>query len=106
MLAKGINSVSLRRFASAAAAVKKDTFQAKDIETHLTSRKKEKPSIEGQFGFGNVYTDHMLSIDWNDQKGWGNPQIIPHGPISIATSATSLHYGISCYEAISVVKNK
>lgn len=48
----------------------------------------------------------MLTIDWSREGGWEAPKIIPHGPISIHTSATALHYGISCYEGISVVKNK
>lgn len=67
---------------------------------------KIKPLKPAQFGFGKQFTDHMLSIDWTKEGGWEAPQIIPHGPIKIETSATSLHYGISCYEGISVVKNK
>ena len=47
----------------------------------------------------------MLDIDWDKQNGWHAPKIIPHGPIKIETSATSLHYGISCFEGLSVVKN-
>ena len=47
----------------------------------------------------------MLSVDWDKQNGWHAPQIIPHGPISLETSATSLHYGISCFEGLSIVKN-
>jgi len=60
---------------------------------------------EGQFAFGKVFTDHMLTIDWSKEHGWEAPQIVPHGPLTLETSATALHYGISCHEGISVVKN-
>ena len=47
----------------------------------------------------------MLSIDWTKDAGWHAPQIIPYGPITMETSATALHYGISVHEGISVVEN-
>ena len=47
----------------------------------------------------------MLSIDWTMAGGWQKPEIIPYGPIRLETSATVLHYGLSCHEGISVVKN-
>lgn len=27
--------------------------------------------------FGHTFTDHMLTIPWNEQKGWGTPEIKP-----------------------------
>ena len=56
--------------------------------------------------FGKLFTDHMLSIDWDYKNGWHNPVIKPYGPIELAVTATSLHYGISAYESISVCKNQ
>jgi len=47
----------------------------------------------------------MLSIDWQKQSGWQKPKIVPYGPFEIATSATSLHYGISSHDGISVLQN-
>jgi branched-chain amino acid aminotransferase len=38
--------------------------------------------------------------------GWGKPRITPYEPIKIDTTATSLHYGISAFEGMSIVKNK
>ena len=53
--------------------------------------------------FGRLFTDHMLSIDWTKDGGWERPQIVPYGPIELATSATVMHYGISVHDGISVV---
>jgi hypothetical protein len=27
--------------------------------------------------FGHTFTDHMLTIPWNEKKGWGTPEIKP-----------------------------
>ena len=48
----------------------------------------------------------MFQVDWNFNDGWGKPRITPYEPIKIDTTATSLHYGISAFEGISIVKNK
>lgn len=66
---------------------------------------KEIPDDPKYFKFGQLFADHMLSIDWTKQGGWEKPKIIPYGPIKIETSATVLHYGISAHEAITVCEN-
>ena len=47
----------------------------------------------------------MFQVDWDINNGWGAPRITPHEPIRIDPTATSLHYGISAFEGISIVKN-
>jgi len=48
----------------------------------------------------------MLTVDWTKDGGWEKPSIVPHGPISVATSATSLHYGLATNDSFSILKNK
>jgi branched-chain amino acid aminotransferase len=59
-----------------------------------------------EYVFGKHFTDHMLTIDYDKANGWGRPQIMPYGSLSIPVSATSLHYGISCFEGLNIVKNR
>jgi len=33
--------------------------------------------------FGQFHTDHMVSIDYVDGKGWHNARVIPYGPIEL-----------------------
>jgi branched-chain amino acid aminotransferase len=47
----------------------------------------------------------MFQVDWDFNEGWGKPRIVPYEPLRIDPTATSLHYGISAYEGLSVVKN-
>jgi hypothetical protein len=53
--------------------------------------------------FGRSFTDHMLEIDWNVQKGWRKPRIVPYGNLSISPASTGLHYGIQVRFSISFV---
>ena len=47
----------------------------------------------------------MIQIDYTAEKGWAAPKIVPYGSFPVAITASSLHYGISAYEGITVVKN-
>lgn len=67
---------------------------------------KGKPTQRKEYAFGQTFTDHMLQIDWSREDGWEKPQIVPYGPMSIPISATVLHYGVSCYEGLNIVKNR
>jgi branched-chain amino acid aminotransferase len=49
--------------------------------------------------FGEVFTDHMLIIDYKNGK-WQEPQIVPYGEMSIFPSLCTLHYGQAIFEGI------
>jgi len=48
----------------------------------------------------------MLEIDWDLTNGWHNPRIVPYGNLSISPAATTLHYGIECFEGMKAYKDK
>jgi len=52
-----------------------------------------------KLGFGEVFSDHMLSIEYKNRK-WASPQIIPYGKIEIFPSMCSLHYGQIVFEGL------
>ena len=72
------------------------------IESEVKLNKPENPSA---YSFGKLFTDHMFQVDWDFTTGWGKPRIDPYEPLKIDTTATSLHYGISAYEGISILRN-
>lgn len=81
-------------------------FSAKDLVVQRTPVKKVKPKRAEDYVFGRTFTDHMLMVDWSKADGWQKPQIVPYGPFKLATSVSSLHYGISCNEGLNIVNNK
>ncbi|GMK59656.1 hypothetical protein CspeluHIS016_0802620 [Cutaneotrichosporon spelunceum] len=48
--------------------------------------------------FGHTFTDHMLTIPWNENKGWGTPEIKPYQPLCLDPSATVFHYAFTLFE--------
>lgn len=50
--------------------------------------------------FGQVFTDHMVAIQWNEEKGWHNAEVLPYGPITMAPASTVFHYGQAIFEGL------
>jgi branched-chain amino acid aminotransferase len=50
-------------------------------------------------GFGEVFSDHMLSMEYKDGE-WGSPQIIPYGTMDVFPAMCSLHYGQIVFEGL------
>ena len=56
-------------------------------------------------GFGEVFSDHMLSMEYRNGR-WELPQIIPFGKIEIYPSLCSLHYGQVVFEGLKAFRTK
>ncbi len=66
---------------------------------------KQKPD-DDKLGFGSIFTDHMLNMDYNPDKGWHNPRIEPYGPITMDPSTMVLHYGQAIFEGLKGYRTK
>ncbi len=55
---------------------------------------------EDKLGFGKVFTDHMLLVDWTESEGWKDARIVPFGRISLHPASTVLHYGAEIFEGL------
>jgi branched-chain amino acid aminotransferase len=51
-------------------------------------------------GFGGVFTDHMVSIDWSAERGWHDGRLEPYGPITLDPAASVFHYGQEIFEGL------
>ena len=51
-------------------------------------------------GFGNYFTDHMVSIMWTKDAGWHDAEVIPYGPIPMDPASSVLHYGQEIFEGL------
>jgi branched-chain amino acid aminotransferase len=50
-------------------------------------------------GFGNVFTDHMLKMNYGKGK-WNAPKIVPYGPVRVMPALSALHYGQAIFEGL------
>ncbi len=51
-------------------------------------------------GFGKHFTDHMVTIDWDADRGWHDAVVVPYGPIALDPSAMVLHYAQEIFEGL------
>jgi len=70
------------------------------IPVTRTDHPKMKPAADAQLGFGQIFTDHMFSMDYQEGQGWINPRIEPYAPISLEPSAMVFHYGQAIFEGL------
>jgi branched-chain amino acid aminotransferase, group II len=71
-----------------------------ELKITLTNTPKAKPADESKLGFGKVFTDHMLVVDYEEGKGWHNAEIKPFGDIPLSPAATALHYSQEVFEGM------
>ena len=53
---------------------------------------------EEDLGFGDIFSEHMLTIDYSDENGWEQAKIGPLEPFKIHPANSTLHYALTCYE--------
>ena len=51
-------------------------------------------------GFGTNFSDHMVSIDWSEGRGWHDATIGPRQPIALDPAAAVLHYAQEIFEGL------
>ncbi|MFD5599992.1 branched-chain amino acid aminotransferase [Leucobacter sp. NPDC058333] len=60
----------------------------------------EREEILQDPGFGNHFTDHMISIVWTKEAGWHDAEVLPYGPIPMDPASSVLHYGQEIFEGL------
>ena len=80
-------------------------IDAKQLVFHPSHNLKPKVP-HNELGFGRIYTDYMLEIDWVQGKGWKSPIISEYKNLSISPAASGLHYGIQCFEGMKAYKDQ
>ncbi len=51
-------------------------------------------------GFGRYFTDHMVVIDWDTDRGWHDARVEAYGPITMDPASSVLHYGQAIFEGL------
>ena len=65
---------------------------------------KEKPTDETKLGFGRIFTDYMLMMKRDGERGWYSAQIEPYGDLQLSPAALVLHYAQEVFEGMKAYK--
>ena len=77
----------------------------KELTITTTQNPKAKPD-PATLGFGEVFTDHMFIMDYDEGRGWHDPRIVPYGPLQIDPAAAVLHYAQEMFEGLKTYKGE
>lgn len=66
--------------------------------------KKAKYTDESQLGFGKIFTDYMLLVEWKAGQGWVDARIKKYEPFQIDPAALVLHYAQEIFEGLKAYK--
>ena len=69
-----------------------------EINVTLSTQLKQKPADESKLGFGQIFTDHMFLMNYEEGKGWFDPRIVPYGDFAMDPACMVLHYGQAIFE--------
>src|SRR5271166_6643063 len=53
-----------------------------------------------QPGFGQEFTDHMVTMAWTTERGWHDGQLRPYGPVSMDPASQVFHYAQEIFEGL------
>lgn len=65
--------------------------------THPLSDAERQQRMQG-LGFGQVFTEHMVVIPYEEGSGWGRGALQPYGPLTLDPATSVLHYGQAIFE--------
>ncbi|XP_042201037.1 branched-chain-amino-acid aminotransferase, mitochondrial [Callorhinchus milii] len=74
-------------------------FKAADLQIEINKQPKVKPDNDSLV-FGKSFTDHMLTVGWNSEKGWQRPHIKPFQNLSLHPASSALHYSVELFEGM------
>ncbi len=57
-------------------------------------------------GFGTHFSDHMVSIDWSEGRGWHDAKVGPRQAIPLDPAAAVLHYAQEIFEGLKAYRQK
>jgi branched-chain amino acid aminotransferase len=70
-------------------------------------KRKEKVILPETLVFGQLFTDHIFEVDYDEEfGGWHNPTIKKFGNIGLSPAAMVFHYGQALFEGLKAYKQE
>ncbi len=68
------------------------------ISLTKTQRPKVNPLDETSLGFARTFTDHMFIVEYEADRGWFDPRIVPYQNLSLNPASPVFHYAQEIFE--------
>ncbi len=57
-------------------------------------------------GFGEIFTDHMVTLRWAAGRGWYDGRLEPYGPLALAPATAVFHYSQEIFEGLKAYRQE
>ncbi|MEW9853719.1 branched-chain amino acid aminotransferase [Novosphingobium sp. M1R2S20] len=65
----------------------------------------ERAAVLANPGFGTKFSEHMVTIEWTEERGWHDAVIGPRGPIALDPACAVLHYAQEIFEGLKAYRH-
>ena len=72
---------------------------------HPTPDKERAAKLENP-GFGRIFSDHMATIRWTQERGWCDAELRPREPFVLDPASAVLHYAQEIFEGLKAYRLK
>jgi branched-chain amino acid aminotransferase len=80
-------------------------LDASKVQCTYTTAPRTVPAVGSpEMASQKVCSDHMIQAQWNVETGWSAPTLQPYGPLSLAPTASCLHYATECFEGMKLYR--
>jgi branched-chain amino acid aminotransferase len=69
------------------------------FELRRVEKPKPRPK-DSELVFGHTFTDHLAIVDYDAERGWFDPRVVPYGPLSLDPAAAVLHYAQEMFDGL------
>ncbi len=65
----------------------------------------ERTAVLANPGFGTSFSEHMVTIEWSEARGWHDAVVGPRQPIALDPAAAVLHYAQEIFEGLKAYRH-
>ncbi len=66
----------------------------------------ERAEKMASLAFGRVFTEHMVTIRYDEKRGWHDGRLEPYAPIQVDPAASVFHYGQAIFEGFKAYRQR
>jgi branched-chain amino acid aminotransferase len=78
-------------------------FTTLPLKTSISAE--ERAAVLASPGFGTKFSEHMVTIEWNVERGWHDATVGPRQPIALDPAAAVLHYAQEIFEGLKAYRH-
>lgn len=79
-------------------------FTVSPVARRVASAPRERQLVDP--GFGRIFTEHMVRIDWNRERGWHDAELRGYAPLQLDPGVSVLHYAQAVFEGLKAFRQK